>query len=566
MTWVLSVLSYFLIVEPVREAIAQARGFLQWEHAYGPTLILFWLNSMLAVIGLVLLLLKYVTGDFAYEATTAVPQLPGLFDQVSSATGSELVIEQQRFKSGHLCAKREAIPTRGGNPRCLSVDGTARRFRESRPEWTEICCVEVVPGSNSGTLAFIRRASVNYEFLSGFWWILSTVAAIIGGVLATLAVAGILQLLTAVILAFGIMSFSVGRGIRNCFMTLRQPNLVQMPNTNAASSVVVLAQLSDIHQTAADKVPVEIEAEPHLWRAQQAQPNGVEIRSRLRRLLKTLQSQEVSTIAITGDLTDRSEHDEWNVIRSELDEHLRQSHGSRLLLLPGNHDVSLTSREQPDPFLRKRKERLFRANTHLRHYWRRISNDERDASSPEADLFPARTVVAISHPIAEVVHVIALDSNRYRSHNALSGAMGKLGRKQVNEFRAILNEISGPVVVLVHHHVGLSPSEARDVRGAFSIALDGYKLLHPLREYARKAANNRVLILHGHKHRELRLTDNSGIITIFGIPSSTLGAEVSGMLDGAPRFALVRLSLEGQWIIMLEKVVTSRSRGPAGSS
>ena len=60
--------------------------------------------------------------------------------------------------------------------------------------------------------------------------------------------------------------------------------------------------------------------------------------------------------------------------------------------------------------------------------------------------------------------------------------------------------------------------------------------------------------MHGHKHQELRATDESGSVMIFGVASSTLGAEVQGKLDGVTRFAAVHLSLEGEWIIKLHTV------------
>src|SRR5262249_40425736 len=98
--------------------------------------------------------------------------------------------------------------------------------------------------------------------------------------------------------------FSAGRGIRNLLLVRRVPTLRRLQDMPSTTSIPVLAQLSDVHQTAAGDIPVEIRAHPGLWPTNEAPPTGQETRTRLRRLLSRIRNEGIATIAITGDLTD----------------------------------------------------------------------------------------------------------------------------------------------------------------------------------------------------------------------------------------------------------------------
>jgi hypothetical protein len=155
----------------------------------------------------------------------------------------------------------------------------------------------------------------------------------------------------------------------------------------------------------------------------------------------------------------------------------------------------------------------------------------------------------------ERVTVIGLDSQRYQSRQILSNAIGWLGNRQAKRLRSILANVSGPVMVLIHHHV--SRPVAKEIgftdwmQAPFKIAVDGNVLVDILCGYSVRQAGNRVLLVHGHQHEEsFQLCEhNGGKVYVYGHPSSTMGIETDGVLDGVIRYALVGFTDTGEWTV-----------------
>lgn len=88
-------------------------------------------------------------------------------------------------------------------------------------------------------------------------------------------------------------------------------------------------------------------------------------------------------------------------------------------------------------------------------------------------------------------------------------------------------------------------------KSPLKIAIDGRALLQILSQYARHEGNI-VLVLHGHQHQEffeVYQPHQAGPVYVYGHPSSTMGTETGGILDGVMRCAVIGLTKGGRWQI-----------------
>lgn len=214
-----------------------------------------------------------------------------------------------------------------------------------------------------------------------------------------------------------------------------------------------------------------------------------------------------------------------------------------VLLIPGNHDLCFNPIESPD---------LDRSRTAARRALF-LTRAARIEGGPWA-IKPGRTwrqVFPRMHTTRSGVHLFAFDTNGYGSRQTLSNAVGIFGDHALTHLERELARLTGPVVVMAHHHVA-RPLERSLTKDPFLIAVDARALLDILCRYnARDPEHNGVLVVHGHRHLDAltRYENHRGRVDIYSHPSSTLGHENKGHLDGVGRFASVWLDPRGHWLV-----------------
>jgi hypothetical protein len=309
---------------------------------------------------------------------------------------------------------------------------------------------------------------------------------------------------------------------------------------------LVLCQLSDLHLTAGDKQPFEIEA------GEAIPANGVkmdttELSRRTVALLDAACRLNPSLLALTGDITDGGTDGEWGEFEAAV---TQASPTCPLLVLPGNHDLCINP-DEPDLDLQALPKRKRRFLEHLKHLERGTWAPLLTKATKLEQSFPRKTTLPAG------IRIFGLDSNGYASRNALSNAVGIIGDSQRRELRRELRSGSGPVVVLCHHHVA-RPFDS-GIKDPFLIALDAKALLRDLCSYnQRDPSNNSVLVLHGHRHvNKFSLYSHSGgCVFIYGHPSSTMGNAKGKDLDGIPRFTSIWLDSRNRWFVKLHPLNT----------
>jgi hypothetical protein len=371
-----------------------------------------------------------------------------------------------------------------------------------------------------------------------------------------LALSGCFALL---LFAFGLtiylgLAFAVGEAMRVVMRYGGAATLFPDPGDAIPGGRLVLCQISDLHITAGGREPYEIEEGAASWPEGQARPDTAELTHRLRRLIAEMSALKPPVVALTGDMTDLGEVDQWAELEGAL---AGTPEGTHVLMVPGNHDVAINVGTSPDPHLTKRAEREQRFVDVLTRLERgpfqpplpdpsrkrpRRRRRRRGDPGSIAGLFPRRI------ELDGGIRIFGLDSNRYLSRFVGSNAVGQLGGGQLRRFARELNAGSGPVVVLLHHHVArlAGPISLDDT---FMIAIDGTRLLEMLAAYQQKdPKRNTALVMHGHKHLAFfghYRSKSGGRVSVYAHPSSTLGHETAGHLDGVARFAAVRLTDEG---------------------
>src|SRR5690606_2664666 len=141
---------------------------------------------------------------------------------------------------------------------------------------------------------------------------------------------------------------------------------------------------------------------------------------------------------------------------------------AHVLMVPGNHDVAINIGTSPDPDLKKRAEReqrfidvlarVERGPFHppLHAPARKRARRRPRAQRPLRAQRRLRAIAALYPRRIELeggIRVFGLNSNRYLSRFVGSNAIGQLGGGQLRRLARALDAGSGPVVVLLHHHV-----------------------------------------------------------------------------------------------------------------
>ena len=329
------------------------------------------------------------------------------------------------------------------------------------------------------------------------------------------------------------------------------------------SPLVRVAHLSDLH----------VVSERFAYRMESGTlgPRGNRcILRALRKLAAIQESSPVDRILVTGDVTDAGTRSEWAEFVGLLREHpdLR----ARMSFVPGNHDVNIVDRAHPALFdlpwstgqaLRKLREDLAldeiqgdraylvdRASGApgplLRDYLRKGNRADllrelaqRGSARGRREIDTAwKSIFPLVEPATEHGYGLILLNSNAPSHFSLTSAVGVIDRSQLRALRSILrNSANQPWLVLLHHQVVEYPLTCISLRDRIGLALiNAPDVLATLAPYA-----SRILVLHGHRHRDWVGTC-SGVV-LCSAPSASLGSYGGEMYQGSFRvheFALGR--------------------------
>lgn len=298
---------------------------------------------------------------------------------------------------------------------------------------------------------------------------------------------------------------------------------------------VVGCQVTDLHLCAVNTMPYELEEAPELWRGAHA-PSGDEMYRRARSAVRAAAAEAQGVLFVTGDVTDRGEAAAWDHFVALINE----MPVDNAWIVPGNHDVTFNTHRHPDYFLRAWAARR-----------KRYQAAAREAMGHEP-VYPQ----IYRHEAGERrVTIVTLSSVEYRSDNLLSNAVGRFGDVQLRRLSEQLATLSGPVLVLCHHHLGPIAQKRFRFDELLMNAVDATTLLTTLAAYARRSPENQVLVIHGHRHVRSYGQLGEDRVFVAGMPSSTLGEQdAAGVFDGALAFARVGFDRGGRWTVELKRL------------
>jgi 3',5'-cyclic AMP phosphodiesterase CpdA len=342
--------------------------------------------------------------------------------------------------------------------------------------------------------------------------------------------------------------------------------------------IVRVAHLSDLHLVG-ERYGYRMECGTH------GPPGNGCVQHALHQLAAIHASTPLDGVLVSGDVTDAGTRAEW----VEFLDLLRECPDirSRLLFVPGNHDVNIVDRTNTGRFdlpwsvghaLRRLRfvaalddvqgERVHlvdgagRLGSTLRDYL--SAPDQRERLRELAEQGTWRGRWAISRAWTDIfplvapprepggVGVILLDSNA-RSHFSATNAVGVIGRTQLKKLRAILNALPERAwIILLHHHVVEYP--VGSVKLADRIALSLMNAPDVLAALARHASH--VVIFHGHRHHDWIGT--AGDVVLCSAPSVSLGSVGPDLYRGS--FHVNELALTGGGAVRLtssERVMVS---------
>jgi 3',5'-cyclic AMP phosphodiesterase CpdA len=300
------------------------------------------------------------------------------------------------------------------------------------------------------------------------------------------------------------------------------------------------------------------------------------IRQALRRLRTIDRSTPIDRVLVTGDVTDTGTRAEWleflDLLRCYPD--LR----SRVLFVPGNHDVNIVDRTNTGRFdipwsvshaLRRLRfvvaldtvqgDRVHLVDRTSGGIGPTLAEYLRDGERPARlrelatkgtwrgrweiasvweDLFPL-----VAPPVDGGCGAILLDSNA-RSHFSATNAIGVISRSQLKRLRAVLNASPDRAwIILLHHHVVEYPDSSVSLSDRIALSLmNGTDLLFAIARHS-----SRVVIFHGHRHRDWIGT--SGGVVLCSAPSVALGSVGTDLYRGS--FHLNELALTGSGGVQL---------------
>jgi 3',5'-cyclic AMP phosphodiesterase CpdA len=332
----------------------------------------------------------------------------------------------------------------------------------------------------------------------------------------------------------------------------------------AGASIVRVAHLSDLH----------VVGERYGYRMECGTlgPRGnSSLRHALRKLRTIHASMPLDRILVTGDVTDAGTRAEWveflDLLRCSPD--LR----SRVLFVPGNHDVNIVDRTNTGRFdipwsvghaLRRfrflvalddiqgdRVQLVDRKSgtlgSTLREYLREGDRPALLRGLAERGTWRGRLEVAkawddifplvVPPTKSEECGVILLDSNA-RSHFSATNAIGVVGRSQLRALKAILNGFPQRAwIILLHHHVVEYPVGSVSLADRIALSLmNATDVLSVLAGHA-----SRVVVFHGHRHHDWIGT--SGGLVLCSAPSVALGSVGPDLYHGS--FHVNELALTG---------------------
>jgi 3',5'-cyclic AMP phosphodiesterase CpdA len=330
------------------------------------------------------------------------------------------------------------------------------------------------------------------------------------------------------------------------------------------ASIVRVAHLSDLHLVG-ERYGYRMECGTH------GPPGNDCVQHALGKLSAIHASTPLDCVLVSGDVTDAGTRAEW----VEFLDLLRDCPdiGSRVLFVPGNHDVNIVDRTNTGRFdlpwsvghaLRRLRfvvaldqvqgervhvvDRMSGAiGPSLRDY---LQDGERPARLRElaehgtwrgrweiASVWNAVFPLAVPPAEAGGCGVILLDSNA-RSHFSATNAIGVIGRTQLKKLRAILNAFPDRAwIILLHHHVVEYP--VASVKLSDRIALSLMNAPDVLAALARHASH--VVIFHGHRHHDWIGT--TGDVVLCSAPSVSLGSVGADLYHGS--FHVNELALTG---------------------
>ncbi|HEY6307832.1 MAG TPA: metallophosphoesterase [Candidatus Angelobacter sp.] len=327
-------------------------------------------------------------------------------------------------------------------------------------------------------------------------------------------------------------------------LTLRSPVLDWVPGQSPAGlSTVRIAHLSDLHLVG-ERYGYRMETGTHGPRGNRS------FRNALRKLSAIHARTPLDRVLVTGDITDAGTRAEW----AEFTDLLRGCHElrERLSFVPGNHDVNIVDRTNPGrldlpwsagPALRKlrfvlaldavqgdRAHVVDRASgglgPSLRDYLRDNRRVELLRGLAESGAVRGRWEIAkiwdaifplVEPPRSEGGYgLILLDSNA-PSHFSLTNAIGVVNPLHLKALKSVLRDSPGRAwIILLHHQVVEYPVVSISLRDRIGLALvNAPDVLAAIAPYS-----SRVLILHGHRHRDWIGT--CGDVVLCSAPSVTM--------------------------------------------
>jgi 3',5'-cyclic AMP phosphodiesterase CpdA len=331
-------------------------------------------------------------------------------------------------------------------------------------------------------------------------------------------------------------------------LTLSGPILDWAPDlAQAASPKLRVAHLSDLHLVG-ERYGCRMECGTRGPRGNRS------FRNALRKLVAIHAQAPLERILVTGDVTDAGTRAEW----AEFIDLLRgcPEMRERLSFVPGNHDVNVVDRTNParldlpwsasqalrklrfvlalDAVQGRRAHLVDRASSNLgpslNDYLREGRRLERLRALAERGAIRGRwemtRVWDAIFPLVELAPdehgcgLILLDSNA-PSHVSLTNAIGVVNPGQMNALKSVLRNFPRRTwIILLHHQVVEYPvAKLSSLSDRIGLAL--VNAPDVLAAIAPHAA--RVLVMHGHRHRDWIGT--CGDVTLCSAPSVSLGSD-----------------------------------------
>jgi predicted phosphodiesterase len=333
--------------------------------------------------------------------------------------------------------------------------------------------------------------------------------------------------------------------------------------------IVRVAHLSDLHLVG-ERYGYRMECGTH-------GPSGNEsVRRALDQLREIHASTPLDRVLVTGDVTDAGTRAEWIEFV-----HVLQAFPeirSRVLFVPGNHDVNIVDRTNTG-----RADLPWSVSHALRRLRFAVALDDiqgtcihivnasgtlgpslreylQDGDRPELlralaahgswrgraamariweDMFP----LVAPPPDREGCGVILLDSNA-RTHFSVTNAIGVINRSELRKLRAVLNAFpERSWLLLLHHHVVEYPVRSASLSARIALSLmNAPDLLSAVAPHA-----SHVVIFHGHRHHDWIGT--KGDVVLCSAPSVALGSIGPHRHRGS--FRVNELALAGGGVIRL---------------